>query len=104
MANPGQFVLQNMVMEPQVYSADVESIPIAQRMLMATFFFAVTPYPFPSSIQIWSTKPNRLDVSDAAMAQPCAKTGLWVPRHAQAVYRGRIYDKKWVPEGPYDGF
>ena len=48
----------------------------------------------------WSTAP--LGEKDAEGYKLCTKTGLKVPRHAQAFYKGKVYDRKYVPEGPHD--
>jgi hypothetical protein len=94
----GEFVLQNNMMTKEVFFRAAEYLPYAQRMLLITKHFACTPVPFKMLYDIWSTKPY--NSKDSAGALRCAKTGLLVPVHAQAMYNGKVYDRKWVPQGP----
>lgn len=48
----------------------------------------------------WSTAPT--SGQDAEGFKICSKTGLKVPCHAQATYMGRVYDRRYVPEGRHD--
>lgn len=98
MAKPGEFVLQNPMMGPEVFFRQAEYLPFAQRMLLITKHFACLPVPFKLKLDMWSVKPT--NSIDAAGAQRCAKTGLLVPLRMQATWGGKIYDKRWVPTGP----
>ncbi len=48
----------------------------------------------------WSTRPS--GELDAFEYKICSKTGLKVPKHAQATYMRKVYDRRYVPEGPHD--
>lgn len=48
----------------------------------------------------WSQAP--VSEQDANNWKLCSKTGLKVPQHMQATYKGRVYDRRYVPQGPHD--